>query len=512
MRHWFIVGLLSTILFPSTAQAKWLRADTTHFILYSDGTERELREDAVKVERFDQMMRVISGIGDDSGQVKLTVYFVRTDKAVQSLSTDKAKNLAGFYNASASGAIAVVPRYADGQRESDSVAETADIILFHEYAHHLMLQYFPASYPEWYVEGFAEYIGNSRLEKGGLVKVGLPNVNRAYSLLESKPFPIETLLGSRVDVSNATRTDQFYARSWLLTHYLTMAPARKGQLATYLKAVGSGQPSLDAARAVFGDLKVLDKEISRYLLGAIAYRKLSGLPPLSQNFAVRPLDEGEGEVLLLQMQLSRGTKADEAEPLAVKLRALAARYPTHRAVMTALAEAELDAKHPAAALTAADAALKADPLNGRAQLWKGLAMMRSLDDANDDAKPKWAAARSWIVKANRSNPEDPLPLISYFQSFSIEGKAAPSVALDGLAKAIELVPQDSGTRITYAMAMAQKKKYAEAIAAIRPVAYNPHGGGSATFARNLITRFEKARDTGSDLDETDQPVEEPAKL
>jgi tetratricopeptide (TPR) repeat protein len=176
--------------------------------------------------------------------------------------------------------------------------------------------------------------------------------------------------------------------------------------------------------------------------------------------------------------------------------------------MTALAEAELDVKRPAAAEAAADAALKVDSQNGRAQLWKGLAMLRTLTAADD--KPKWTNARSWVVKANRSNPEDPLPLIVFFQSYSLERMVAPAIALDGLAKAIELVPQDQATRLTYAMAMAQKKKYAEAIAAIRPVAYDPHSS-SATFARTLITRFEKARDTGALVDEVDGKDEPEAK-
>jgi hypothetical protein len=305
----FFVGVLSAILFPAAAQAKWLRADTTHFILYSDGSERDLREDAIKLERFDQMMRVISGIGDDGGQVRLTVYFVRSPQAVRSLMAGNAKNIAGFYSATASGAIAVVPRNVEGRDASNSVAETSDIILFHEYAHHLMMQYFPVSYPAWYVEGFAEYTGNSRIEKDGVIKLGLANVNRAYTLLNTKQLPIETLLESSVDRANENQVSGLYARGWLLTHYLIMAPERKGQLATYLKAVVAGQPSLEAARTVFGDLKALDKDMTRYLDGRMSYRSLSGLPPLPPTLAVRALDEGEGEALLLQMRLSRGTKS-----------------------------------------------------------------------------------------------------------------------------------------------------------------------------------------------------------
>ena len=39
----------------SPAHAKWLRADSNNFIIYGESSERELRDFAEKLERFDAM-------------------------------------------------------------------------------------------------------------------------------------------------------------------------------------------------------------------------------------------------------------------------------------------------------------------------------------------------------------------------------------------------------------------------------------------------------------------------
>jgi hypothetical protein len=505
-----IASCVLFILQVQVAEAKWIRADTPHFILYSDGNQADLRDDARKLERFDQIMRAVTGIGDDEGQVRLTVYFVRSIDSVRALHKGKVKNVAGFYSATATGAYAVTPRFVDGANDNSRYADSADLILFHEYTHHLMLQYFPATYPAWYVEGFAEYAGNSRVEKNGVVNFGLPNVGRAYTLLIDAQLPIETLLSATVESLRTSKVEGLYARGWLLTHYLNNDKARKGQLQSYLRAMASGTASIEAARAAFGDLKQLDKDLTKYLEArTMASRELSGLKALPGTITVRELDPAENDTLLLQFKLSGGTLPEEREPIAAKLRALTTRYPTHPNVMTALAEAELDLNHLPAAEAAADAAIKAAPQNGRAQLWKGLAMLRALSEAKSSDEAKWKVARGWIVKANRANNEDSLPLISFYQSYVWEGKAPPEIALAGLAKAVELVPQDEGTRFIYASALAKQKKYADAITAIRPVAFNPHGGTSATYAREVITRLEQARDKGTALDAIN--IEEGAK-
>jgi hypothetical protein len=475
----------------------WRRAETEHFIFYSDGSEKSLREDAVKLERFDRLMRQLTSINAETYPVKLTVYFVRSAEKVRALYPGPVKQIAGFYSPSPAGVLAVVPRTIESYGQGgDKFAQTEDVILFHEYAHHLMLQYFPVAYPAWYVEGFAEFIGNTRVERDGIVKYGIANISRAPSLFQGLQLPIEKLLTARVTDLKRDDVGNLYARGWLLTHYLNFEPSRQGQLQAYLVAVGNGKPSLDAAKESFGDLKLLNRAIDRYATGRLSYRELANPIAEPKPFAVTQLSEGTSDSLLLRVKLTRQTAPKEREPIAQELRKLAALHPRNADIATALAEAELDLENEAVAGQTADAALKIDPQSSRALLWKGLSLARPLIRAKIQDLAKWKEARSWIVKANRASPEDPLPLFEYYLSFIGAGLPPSETAVLGLGKAVALVPQDNSLRFTYASALANQKKYDLAVAVLQPVASNPHGGGASDAAQGMIARLMEAKREG----------------
>ncbi|MEY2943578.1 MAG: hypothetical protein RLY97_1592 [Pseudomonadota bacterium] len=516
---WGAVLIICTISLPSPCLAqttptisapapqklgKWRRAETEHFIFYSDGSESDLRANAIKLERFDLLMRGVTGADSQETPIKLTVYFVRSPYAVQSLYSAKNINVSGFYFASIGGAYAVVPRHMDGYDQGDNeYANIEDVVLFHEYAHHLMLQYFQVAYPAWYVEGFAEYISNTRIDSAGNAKYALPNASRAYSLFNSSDMPIEKLLSSRGADLKGDQIYSFYARAWLLTHYLHNAPTRDGQLIAYLALVRQGTPSLAAAKSTFGDLKKLSAALETYLNGGMIYQKTLKPLPEPKPFAVNQLSEASSSIVLLRLKLTSGTNAKEREPIAAELRLLAAKYADNADVLTCLAEAELDLTNYTASSAAADAAIQLDPQNSRALIWKALSLARPLRLAKDFDAAKWKEVRSWILKANRANPDDPRPLFEYYLSQISTGKPPSDNAIMGLAQAVALVPQEQSMRITYASALANQKKYDAAIAAIAVVANNPHGGGASDYARQMIAKITaaKAANTIPDFDE-----------
>jgi hypothetical protein len=488
----------STSIAMPNKLGNWRRAETEHFVFFSDGSEKALREDAIKLERFDKLMRLLTSIQDDLVEIKLNIYLVSSTNKVQSLYPGPVKNISGFYNANPGGVLAVVPRSAEAYSDgSNTFAEIEDVILFHEYAHHLMLQYFPVAYPAWYVEGFAEFIGNTRVERDGMIKYGIPNISRAPSLFLDGQLPIEKLLTARVTDLKDNQVESLYARGWALTHYLSFEPSRKGQLRSYLNAVGRGQPSLDAARESFGDLKLLNRALDRYVEGKMRYNKLSNPFPEPKPFAVTQLNAVEGDTILLRIKLARGTGTKEKEGIALDLRKVAKLHPENAIIATSLAEAELDLDHDVAGGLAADAALKIDPQNNRALLWKGLSLARPLITSKDTDAAKWKAARSWIVKANRANPNDPLPLLENYRSYLWAGQVPTENSIIGLARAVALVPQETSLRFVYASALGRQKKFEEAITVLGPVANNPHAGESSEAAQKLIAALTKAKLSGA---------------
>ena len=104
-----------------------------------------------------------------------------------------------------------------------------------------------------------------------------------------------------------------------------------------------------------------------------------------------------------------------------------------------------------------------------------------------DAAP-FAEARALFNRANRIEPENPVPLILYFNSFGLQGIAPTANAIEAIRYASALAPQDMGLRIVAGKTYLAEGKMADARRVLVPVAYYPHGGRLADEARTLIEK------------------------
>lgn len=481
----FLLGLLLCWLLPTAARAAWREASTPHFLIYSEESAESLKSFATRLESFDFAMRRLRNLPDPplGPNNRLTIYVVSDVGDVQKIA-GRGRNIAGLYIPRAGGSIAIVPRRSGTGDIRDLDAES---ILFHEYTHHFMLAEAAGfAYPSWLIEGFAEFNSTADFGKDGSISLGLPAGHRAYGL--SLGFPIEKLLGGSADWKDGQTAEAFYGRSWLLTHYLTFEPSRRGQLSAYLRALNGGKSSLDAARDAFGDLKTLDSELGKYL-------KRGRLPGRQYTFAelkvppihVRQLRPAEDALMDLRIRSDRGVDQNEAKLVLAGMRKLAAGHPADPAAQAFLAEAEYDAGNHAEAIAAADRALAADPKTIDALIYRGrAAMAKAVADKNADPAA-WKEIRGWFLKANKLDPEHAEPLWLFYQSFRAAGAAPSGNAVAGLIKAHDLAPQDRTLRMAVARQYLVDGKAAEAKTALAPIAYDPHGGASAKLAATLIS-------------------------
>ena len=56
-RRVMISAAAGLALSAQAVRAEWLRAETEHFVIYGDSSERGMRDYARKVERFDSLLR-----------------------------------------------------------------------------------------------------------------------------------------------------------------------------------------------------------------------------------------------------------------------------------------------------------------------------------------------------------------------------------------------------------------------------------------------------------------------
>jgi len=482
--------LLASVLFVSApAHAEWWEARTDHFIIYSQDNEAATRKFAVNLERYDNAIRSLQSIEFQplNDWQKVTIYRLGDFDTMGRLAhTD---GIGGFYEPTLLPVEFTPVRTMNrlGSITARSRDTRTDIdpqsVLFHEYAHHFMFEYFPTGYPSWYVEAFAETLSTIDLHADGSFPLGNPPQWRTRDLfggmLTTTP---QTLLASTAKPDGEDQYS-YYSVGWLMNHYLTFEPTRKGQLQTYLKAVHDGVPSPDAARKSFGDLDRLAGEITRYknkgrLYGADVRPANSAAP----NVTMRRLGPDEEAIVPIRVRSKAGVTHSEAGGIAGDARGVAQRYPNSLPVQLELYEAEFDAKHFDAAEAAADRALKLKPDSIDALIDKGQVL---LEKGKTD-KQYLAQARPYLAQAHDIDTQHPAPLLYNYLTYWYSGQPVPEAANIGLERAYLNARHYPETRLILARQLLAEKKGDLAKDILLPLALSPHEGKDAKNLHEVI--------------------------
>jgi tetratricopeptide (TPR) repeat protein len=480
-----LLGLtLLLACWSDAAQARWLEAASDHFVVYADTREATLREFAEELELYHSAVERVSGRSSEvpSPSNRITIYVVGDMREIRRLSRHENRFVAGFYMPRASGSIAFVPRIST----RGSTMDISQIVLLHEYAHHLLISSGNHVMPRWLSEGAAEFYASAKFRTDSSVLIGTAAQHRAGELFNAAKVSVERLLDDNLYQEGRGRSyDAYYGRAWLLYHYLIFSEARQGQLSSYWAKVTSGTPSLQAGREAVGDLSVLEDDLDDYLTGRrinqLEVTDLAGSP-----INIRPLSAGEATVMPLRMVSKRGVSREEALELLPQIRAVAARFPGDAAVQAALAEAEYDSGNDAEAIAAADAALAADPTQVNAYVQKGYALFRHADKG-DHRATAYSAGMAPFQALNRLENDHPLPLIYLYRSYRERGEEPSELAIQALERALELAPYDQDLRMMAALQQASDGRLELARLTLQPVAFAPHGGGRSIAAGRLLT-------------------------
>ena len=486
------------------AQSKWKEAESEHFKIYSDGDEKSLARLSGRLEAIHYLLKIATDMRepDDANIVKVKVYSVASVSDVQRLLGNPTANAAGYYDPQLAGPISVIPR-----NSGTDGSFSGELILFHEYAHHFMLQYQAAAYPAWYVEGFAELAATASFERAGAITFGKAAKHREDELRYAKRYPAAKMVNGQYLDEKPDANNWGYGDAWAVTHYLTFSEKRRGQLGAYLNAINAGQPFAEAAK-VFGDLNDLTREVTIYVDGgSFPYKS----PPLPAEFQkapeIRPLTVAEADFIEDRITMERlakistkeeyeawaklreenkdpvkkdfetysGEKIADRDKWMQKLRAKTALYANDPSAWVMQAHAECTARDFAACQQSSDRALALQPDNWEAMLRKGQALLGLAGSATDAGKKAlFRDSRIWLLKANAANPPAHEPLYFYHQSFGAEGKRAPDVAVAGLAQVVGTIPQIDGPRLTLGGELISRGRFAEARKALKPLAYSPH--------------------------------------
>lgn len=460
------------------ATGAWLHTQTPAFSLYGRVNAKTLVEMARDLEDFDGLLRALHSVDTRLSGKPLPIYVVPRlfdlQKVIPGLKAG------GFYSASVGDVFAVTTLEGD---QDDSRR-----VLFHEYTHHFMMQYAPAAYPSWLVEGYAEYFETARF-KPDTVELGV--TNRSIAWLRGEAWiPFDQILGRRARAANRQYDVQaFYAQSWLLTHYMMLDPERFARLARYTQAVAAGgDPVTLMPEAAGVPLEDLPRVLRSYM-GSLPGKRIARPPSTLGELTVSRLPASADDLILENQRLKRGIPTAERPEVLAMIRERAVRYPDDRLAEMTLARVENDYGDRAKAQALLKKRIEADPRDVEALQTLGYSYMLQARADRAKAPELLRLAREQFGKGFAVDPDNALLLYD----FAISRRGEPSYPSDNvlnvLLKAQQLAPQVSQFRIAAADALMRRERFDEAVAMVEPVLNDPHGGPGLAEARR---RFEQA--------------------
>lgn len=518
------------------ARAEWRKAETDHFIVYGDTSERDIRAFAQRIERFDSFLRTYYPIETEYLTPKLEIYLAEGSRDMNRVYPGIGPSVGGFYSSNSGRIYAVV----------NTTVMAGDVVLFHEYAHHFMFQMRGGdAYPSWFVEGFAEYYATADM-RADQVQFGRHHPGRMTVLnyTGNSSVGFDDMLEWRYTPSGRYPAGIYYAQAWGLTHYLMSTPERQRMLSQYLNAVVRGENSIEAMQAATGRTAAqLQSDVRRYLAGRIEILTPQiDLP--RPEVTVSTMSPAEGAMIWLDIRLdntdvielpeeedgqtrkSESQKAREARERAEvranlirDAHAAAARFPGDRMALLTKARAHRLELNPAAALETlapliGDQSTDADALR--------VAAMALLDQAGKETDPEAAIRMKRQASAYlaRSMDAEPLDFRTYLGLNEVrrglEGYPTDN-DLATLQAAVAMAPQAFEGRMRLGEALIMRGAYAEAISFLQPVANSPHRGIYTRRAREMIAAARTAMgqaapvaETLSEEDAEEPPAAEPA--
>lgn len=476
------IALLAWLSLGASAEAqnrRWMRAETPNFIIYCDRGETILRQAAQQLEDYDTTLRFLTSTNAPPPQAKLEIYLIR-EAQMQVVWPGASPLVRGFYSATPEIEAAFAIYNDAGQLDRGE-------ILFHEYAHHFMLHYYPDAYPLWYVEGFAEYASTVDITSARRITVGRPSVARGRSIglmgLLAGPDLVTPAEGSH----NGAWWERYYSTSWIAATWVLSDPNHQRALHAYVAALGRGEDAVQAFQPAFGmtpdsfgdALRAFSRERSQLTSFTL------NTPPPAITISTMPPSMDD---LLLRVARARlgAAPGPARQALADDIDNYAGAFPNDTYAQLAAARAALLRDDRDAVRSRLTSVLAADDGNAEARYLMGASYVRDAEASEGEAQDAALhEARRQLARGLRANPDYYPSLYLHARSAQQTGAAMSDNEMNVLARAFELAPQVSTIRLMLVRELMMAQRYDDAGALLRPLLFAPHAPQLATYARRM---------------------------
>ena len=478
--------VLLCLLSAAPAHADWLRAESPNFVVYGEMTGARLRERVVLLEEFDAFLRTLTGTTAPTGPNKLRVYLVHGADELNAV-WPMGYGVGGVYRASPEGVFAVVDENSGWRgNENDT--------LLHEYAHHFMMQYHPAAYPPWYVEGFADFVMTARI-RPEFYEFGDTNPIRTSWLTRGASWtPYGDILFGDLRRVGA---GPFYAQSWLLVHYIMADEARRAALVRYVQALGRGDEPRDAFTAAFGmDSETVDRTMRQYARRIPSHRIDRRGAPTAPSITVERLEAAGVNPPLIEAALMLDLPRSHARTVLGRARRAGdGEDPFGRRLQ---AKAEILLGDLTVADRLLDTLLAASPDHAELLYLKGLRHLVAGRRDPATRASEFRTAQRFFVRAFRADPNHVASLFRFAEAISITDQFLTDNTQNVLLLASSLAPQVQEIRLATAHMLLLRSQFEQAEALLLPLTgdmHRPDAGGTAAEMLRLARARERPGDT-----------------
>ncbi len=309
IRRRLVGALLALALIGPTARAgEWLQYSEPDFELYGDASRKQITDviRSMQVYRYARDTVLPKLKGSDVVRPRI---FVLSGTSFRKYANMR-NNVTGFVSGHDFGVDIVVDGSAEDWTGTSSIIQ-------HELTHYYLANSADFTLPVWYDEGLSEYLSTLDIEKGKL-RIGFPAAGRWANLQTLSWMPLREMF-------NATRSSaaytshragaSFYAQSWLLVHYITLAGGDDTRKVSLMIAyIDRGQSVDESIQKAFGnDFAAFEERVKKYSRSSrLSYmqREAPALPDLRDSITSYDENRGLTDLAVFGMRTRRHDDAD----------------------------------------------------------------------------------------------------------------------------------------------------------------------------------------------------------
>ncbi len=492
-------------------QSEWFKAESEHFVVYSDTSRYNAFQLLNNMERLDFMLRAYTKpyLRPRPREPKLTLYFHRRNAALDRHADGKPLDAVGLYNSCSEGVLAAgilmdpIVELGNASLLKGATNDTLNY-LFEGYARHFLYRHTTIRTPRSFIDGFALYFATVRFSDDQMAIGRSPvNIGRYLNFLEEgSPAKLSytDLLNDKDDDKDSSTTAgaadlklEVAARSWLLTHFMLSTEDKRTRLARYLDLANRDVPATAAFETAFGiKLKQLSNELWRYRRTSLIESQVE-VPALpAARIAYTDLPNSVTDYVMIDATLKACPSRATGEALLRDMTSRPDGTPQHPLARLALGRAQIDWGNPEDAIADLGALAGGAKGNNEARYLLGMAHLRLANRQQGAAKAdSLAAARRNLADAVNADPASAEAAYALLRAELDSGEALSDTALT----AAELAWKNGSGVNEYARAVALVNAYAGNSAksrqALKVLANTGHDPAMATWARQWQSKLQE---------------------